>query len=90
MRDGVDRTVVIAVIVGIVALCLIVSNLGAVVDQLPVHPLPVAGVADVRADDRRRSSSSTGVPCWWWGRAQAARTLPTAANAGLTPPGGSR
>ena len=74
-RDGISPTVVIAVIVGIVALIFILSNLGGVsINFLFVHFrwtawLMFALMVGVGVLIDR-------VFLWWWARRKAARDLP--------------
>jgi uncharacterized integral membrane protein len=74
-RDGISPTVVIAIIVGIVALIFVLSNLGGVsINFLFVHfrwPAWLMFALMIGAGvllDR--------VFLWWWGRRKAARELP--------------
>ena len=74
-RDGISPTVVIAILVGIVALIFILSNLGGVsINFLFVHfrwPAWLMFALMIGVGillDR--------VIQWWWARRKAARTLP--------------
>jgi len=74
-RDGISPTVVIAILVGIVALIFILSNLGGVsINFLTIHfrwPAWLMFALMIGVGillDR--------VIQWWWARRKAARTLP--------------